>query len=327
MKTLISKWWVSAAVAVGLALSPATPWNGGSAEAQGAYPEKPIKVLVGFKPGGRTDTVARLMAKEINERNLLPQPLVVVNVPGAGSTIAGRQAIEAEPDGYTLIHWHHQMLIANAMGTFEFGPDDFTSIGFTGGGSPIWAVHADSPYMTWADLHAKLQAEPKGMVEVIGIGTIPHFVGALLAKEANFETRKLSASSGAERSKALLGKHADIALFSAAEYTKWKDGGMRALVFFGPNRVEKIKEVPTAKELGYNVVWANPNWWLAPKGTPQDRIDVLAKAFKAVMDDPKIQTWYVDRVLDPYWTDGPTARKESNALLTQLKAAAADIKK
>lgn len=325
MKKLVSTWCVSAAVAVGLALSPTSPWNSGTAEA--AYPEKPIKVIVGFKPGGRTDTVARLMAKEIKERNLLPQPLVVVNVPGAGSTIAGRQAIEAKADGYTLIHWHHQMLIANAMGTFEFGPDDFESIGFTGGGSPIWAVHEESPYQSWTDLHTKLKAEPKGLVEVIGIGTIPHFVGALLAKEAGFETRKLAASSGAERSKALLGKHADIALFSAAEYTKWKGGGMRALVFFGPNRVEKIKEVPTAKELGYNVTWANPNWWLAPKGTPQDRIDVLAKAFKAVMDDPKIQTWFVDRVLDPYWTDGPTARTESNQLLGQLQEAAKDIKK
>ena len=316
---------LSALVIAGFTLSPAVLGSSGAALA--AYPEKPIKVLVGFAPGGRTDTVARLMAKEIKERNLLPQPLVVVNVPGAGSTIAGRQAHDAEPDGYTLIHWHHQMLIANAMGTFEYGPDDFTSIGFTGGGSPIWAVHEDSPYKTWADLEAKLKAEPKGLVEVIGIGTIPHFVGALLADAAGFETRKLAASSGADRSKALLGKHADIALFAAAEYANWKDGGMRALVFFGPNRVEKIKEVPTAKELGYDVVWANPNWWLAPKGTPQDRVDVVAKALKAVMDDPKIQKWFVDRVLDPYWTDGESARQESNVLLGKLQKAAKDINK
>ncbi len=316
---------LSAAVAVGFAMSPSSPWKSGTADA--AYPEKPIKVIVGFKPGGRTDTVARLIAKEIKERNLLPQPLVIVNVPGAGSTIAGRQVVEAKADGYTLIHWHHQMLIATAMGTFEFGPDNFESIGFAGGGSPVWVVHEDSPYKTWADLHKQLQAKPKSLVEVIGIGSIPHFVGALLAKEANFETRKMAASSGAERSKALLGKHADISLFSAAEYVKWQGGGMRALVFFGPNRVEKIKTVPTARELGYNVAWANPNWWLAPKGTPQDRIDVLATAFKAVMDDPKIKTWFVDRVLDPYWTDGPTAMAESKKLLVDLKKAAKGIKK
>lgn len=315
----------SAFLAAALMLAPVS--FSGLAEAEAAYPEKPIRIIVGFKPGGRTDTVARLMAKEIKERNLLPQPLVVVNVPGAGSTIAGRQLQEAKPDGYTLIHWHHQMLIANAMGTFEFGPDDFESIGFTGGGSPVWVVHEESKYQTWADLETQLKAEPRGLVEVIGIGTIPHFVGALLANEAGFETRKVSASSGADRSKALLGRHADIALFSAAEYTKWRDGGMRALVFFGPNRVDKIKEVPTAKELGYNVTWANPNWWLAPKGTPQDRLDVLRTAFKAVMDDPKIQQWFSDRVLDPYWTDGPTALQESNALLTELQRAAKDIKK
>ncbi len=315
----------AALLLIGLAVSP--PSFDMSGEARAEYPEKPIKVIVGFKPGGRTDTVARLMAKEINERNLLPQPLVVVNVPGAGSTIAGRQAHDADPDGYTLIHWHHQMLIANAMGTFEYGPDDFESIGFTGGGSPIWAVQTESPYMTWADLEAKLKAEPKALVETIGIGTIPHFVGALLADAAGFETRKVAASSGADRSKALLGGHADIALFSAAEYIKWRDAGMRALIFFGPNRVEKIKEVPTARELGYDVTWANPNWWLAPKGTPQERIDIIAAAFQEVMADPEIQTWFSDRVLDPYWTDGPQATEESNALLVKLRAAAKNIKK
>ena len=325
MKTGLVLWGLSALSAAALTLAPGSPWQDGGAVA--AYPEKPIKVIVGFSPGGRTDTVARLMAKEIKERGLLPQPLVVVNVPGAGSTIAGRQAYEAEPDGYTLIHWHHQMLIANAMGTFEYGPTDFESVGFTGGGSPIWAVHEDSPYKTWADLEGKLKAEPKGLVEVIGIGTIPHFVGALLAKEVGFETRKVAASSGADRSKALLGKHADIALFSAAEYTKWKGGGMRALIFFGPNRVDKINEVPTAKELGYDVVWANPNWWLAPKGTPQDRIDVVANALKAVANSPEIEEWYKERVLDPYWTDGTQAEQESLELLEKLKEAAKDIKK
>ncbi|MGI9423522.1 MAG: tripartite tricarboxylate transporter substrate binding protein [Hyphomicrobiaceae bacterium] len=315
----------AAALIAGFAAAPQLLVVSGKAWAD--YPEKPIKVIVGFKPGGRTDTVARLMAKEINDRKLLPQPLVVVNVPGAGSTIAGRQAHDAKPDGYTLIHWHHQMLIAIAMGTFNYSPDDFESIGFTGGGSPIWAVQTSSPYKTWSDLEAKLKAKPKGLVETIGIGTIPHFVGALLADAAGFQTRKVAASSGADRSKALLGGHADIALFSAAEYIKWREAGMRALIFFGPNRVEKIKEVPTARELGYEVTWANPNWWLAPKGTPQDRIDVIANAFKKIMADPKIQTWFSDRVLDPYWTDGPQAKKESNALLVKLKAAAANIKK
>lgn len=325
MKNTLSTWCVSAALAFGLAFMPSSPWSGGTAQA--AYPEKPIKVIVGFKPGGRTDTVARLLAKEIQEKNLLPQPMVIVNVPGANSTIAGRQVAEAKPDGYTIIHWHHQMLIANAMGTFEYTPDDFASIGFTGGGSPIWAVRSDSPYKTWGDLLTKLKAEPDTLVEAIGIGSIPHFVGALLADAAGFKTRKLAANSGADRAKALLGGHADIALFAASEYIGWENRGMRALVYFGAKRNSKIKEVPTAKELGYNVVWANPNYWLAPKGTPQDRIDILAKALKTAMADPKIQKWFVEHVLDPYWTDGPTAQKESDELLVQLKKVAKDIKK
>ena len=107
----------------------------------------------------------------------------------------------------------------------------------------------------------------------------------------------------------------------------WRNDANIQLCSYSIAFFEKIKEVPTARELGYEVTWANPNWWLAPKGTPQDRLDVIANAFKTIMADPEIQTWFSDRVLDPYWTDGEQARAESNELLVKLKAAAANIKK
>ena len=171
-----------------------------------------------------------------------------------------------------------------------------------------------------------LQDNPRSMVEAVGIGSIPHFVGAMLAKQGGFETKYVTANSGADRLRLLLGGTADIALFAASEYIAQGEG-LKALVYFGPERLPNLPDVPTARELGYDVAWANPNWWLAPKGTPQDRLDVIANAFKTIMADPEIQTWFSDRVLDPYWTDGEQARAESNELLVKLKAAAANIKK
>ena len=73
------------------------------------------------------------------------------------------------------------------MEIIEAGPDDFTSIGFTGGGSPVWTVRADLGLETLDDVVQKLKAEPGSLVEVIGIGTIPHFVGALLARVISLE--------------------------------------------------------------------------------------------------------------------------------------------
>ncbi|MEO1102606.1 MAG: tripartite tricarboxylate transporter substrate binding protein, partial [Pseudomonadota bacterium] len=290
-------------------------------------PEKPIRVIVPFKPGGRTDTVARLIAKQIEEQGLLPHPLVIVNMPGGGGAIAGQAVIDAG-DGHTIAHWHHQMLIANAMDIIDFGPDNFRSVGFTGGGSPVWTVRNDSGLESLEDLVTKLKAEPESMIEVIGIGTIPHFVGALLAKEGGFETRKVQAGSGADRLKMIAGGNADISLFAASEYLNMKDvgDGLKALVFFGPNRIDNIADVPTAKELGYDVTWANPNWWLAPADMSDENVAKLAEALKTAMQAEEIQTYFKENALDHYWTDGDEAHKQSQDLLTSLQAVAEEIR-
>lgn len=317
---------VVTAIGAGLALGTMTALPG-SAGAQEAWPSKPIRVIVPFKPGGRTDTVARLIAKEIEEEGLLPQPLVVVNMPGGGGAVGGQAVLDSD-DGHTVAHWHHQMLIASAMDIVNFGPDDFRSIGFTGGGSPVWSVRNDSGIETLSDLVDTLQAEPESLVEVIGIGSIPHFVGELLAKEAGFKTRKVQAGSGADRLKMIAGGNADISLFAASEYLNMKDvgDGLRAVVFFGPNRIDNIADVPTAKELGYDVTWANPNWWIAPADMPAENAAILAAALEKAMEDEAIQAYFKENALDAYWTDGETAHAESNALLSDLQDVAAEIK-
>lgn len=327
---MLSRRFVAAALCAALALplvvagSLALP---GAAQAQESWPQKPIRVIVPFKPGGRTDTVARLIAKEIEEEDLLAQPLVVVNMPGGGGAIAGQAVLDAD-DGHTIAHWHHQMLIASAMGIIEFGPDAFRSIGFTGGGSPVWSVRNDSGIENLAELVETLKAEPEGMVEAIGIGSIPHFVGALLAKEAGFETRKVQAGSGADRLKMIAGGNADIALFAASEYLNMKDvgSGLRAVVFFGPNRIDHIADVPTATELGYDVTWANPNWWLAPANMPDAHAHVLAQALQTAMQDEEIQRYFKENALDHYWTGGEEAHQQSMALLEELQAVAEEIR-
>ncbi len=313
-----------AGLALALGAAAAVPQPAG---AQEAWPTKPIRVIVPFKPGGRTDVVARMIAKEIEEEGLLPQPLVIVNMDGGGGAVGG-QAVLSSDDGHTIAHWHHQMLIANAMGLIDFGPDDFRSIGFTGGGSPIWSVRNDSGIETLGDLVDKLQAEPESMVEAIGIGSIPHFVGELLAKEAGFKTRKVQAGSGADRLKMIAGGNADIALFAASEYLSMKDvgSGLRAVVFFGPNRIDNIPDVPTAKELGYDVTWANPNWWIAPADMPEEHAAILAEALEKAMQDEAIKTYFKESALDHYWTDGEAAQAESQALLAELQDIAAEIK-
>ncbi|MAQ85461.1 MAG: hypothetical protein CMH12_19735 [Maritimibacter sp.] len=288
------------------------------------FPAEPIEIIVPFKPGGRTDAVARLLAEKIQENGWLSQPMAIVNADGGAGANAVNRMRRAETDGHTIVHWHHQSLIAMAMDLGDFGLDDFKSIGFTGGGSPLWAVRADSEFQTFEDLVTYLKDNPRGLVEAVGIGSIPHFVGAMLAKEAGFETRYVTANSGADRLRMLLGGTADIALFAASEYTAQGEG-LRALVYFGPERLPSLPDVPTARELGYDVAWANPNWWLAPADTPDAAVAELASALEKAIADPEIQTWFAENTLQPYWTPGDAAMAESEKLLEQLEAVAATI--
>ena len=158
-----------------------------------------------FKPGGRTDTVARLMGEKIQADGLLSQPMVVVNADGGAGANAVNRMRRGDADGHTIVHWHHQALIAMAMELGDFSLDDFKAIGYTGGGSPVWVVKSDSEFQTLEDVIAHLKENPRGLVEAVGIGTIPHFVGAMLAKEAGFETRYVTANSGADRLRLILG--------------------------------------------------------------------------------------------------------------------------
>ncbi len=288
------------------------------------FPSKPIEVVVPFKPGGRTDTVARLIGEKIQADGLLSQPMVVVNADGGAGANAVNRMRRGDADGHTIVHWHHQALIAMAMKLGDFSLDDFKAIGYTGGGSPVWVVKSDSEFQTLEDVVAHLKENPRGLVEAVGIGTIPHFVGAMLAKEAGFETRYVTANSGADRLRLILGGNADIALFAASEYLAQGEG-LRPLVYFGKERLPALPDVPTAMELGYDVAWANPNWWLAPASTPDAHVAVLAEALEAAINDPEIIDYFNNNTLQPYWTPGSDALSDAQKQLDALSAVAATI--
>lgn len=311
-----------AVVAMG-ALILVGPISSSAASAQ-EFPSKPVKVVVPFKPGGRTDVIARLVSEKIQEQGWLDEPMAVVNVDGGAGANAVNQMRREEADGHTIVHWHHQLLIAATMDLGNFGLGDFKSIGYTGGGSPVWVVREDAPFDTLDELIAHLKEEPRSLVEAVGIGTIPHFVGAMLAKEAGFETRYVTANSGADRLRLLLGGNADIALFAASEFLAQGEG-LKALVYFGRERLPDLPDVPTATELGYDVTWANPNWWLAPAGTPGATVEVLAGALEKAIADPEIVEYFRNNTLEPYWMGGEEAMEDARKTLDQLEDVAATI--
>ena len=98
----------------------------------GSYPQKPIRIIVPFGAGGGSDTFTRILQKAISENELVEQPLVVINMPGAGGSIGSRKVKNARPDGYTVLQIHEGMLTNKHSGNANFGPESFEPIAGTG---------------------------------------------------------------------------------------------------------------------------------------------------------------------------------------------------
>ena len=258
-----------------------------SAQAQ-AFPSKPITLVVPWPAGGSTDRHLRGLA-EIASRHL-GQTIVVENKPGGGGTLGpGTMALNARPDGYTIAQYPLGMLRIPHMQKTAWHPlNDFSFIigvtGYTFG----FVVKADSPYKSFNDYIAAARQQP-GKINYgsTGQGTSPHLLMEELADAAKVELNHVPYKGNADLMQAVLGGHV-MAGSDATGWDKLVDAGqMRLLLTFGEQRTQRWPNVPTAKDLGYNVVSTSPYGLVGPKGMDPAVVRSLHDAFKKAMDDPK----------------------------------------
>ena len=264
------------------------------------YPRRPIKVIVPFGAGGGSDTFGRIIQNAIESHELLPQPFVIINVPGAGGTIGSRRVKHARPDGYTLLLLHEGILTAKHSGQAAYGPEAFEPIIGTGNATQVIAVAADSPH---ADLRSLVQAatsKPDTIVFAANIGAPSYFAGLMLEDESDgAKFRYTQSGGGAKRFAAIQGGHVDVSAFSIAEYVQFKSSGMRALAILAAERNSDLPELATALEQGYDVLSQNMQFWWAPAGTPQERTDVIANAIERAMVLPEVQQRFAQMRMEP----------------------------
>ncbi|MCK6427033.1 MAG: tripartite tricarboxylate transporter substrate binding protein [Burkholderiaceae bacterium] len=258
-----------------------------SAQAQ-AFPSKPVTLIVPWPAGGSTDRHLRGLA-EIASRHL-GQPIVIENKPGGGGTLGpGSMALNARPDGYTIAQYPLGMLRIPHMQKTAWHPlNDFSFIigvtGYTFG----FVVKADSPYKTFNDYIAAARQQP-GKINYgsTGQGTSPHLLMEELADAAKVELNHVPYKGNADLMQAVLGGH----VMAGSDATGWdkmvEAGQMRLLLTFGEQRTQRWPNVPTAKDLGYNVVSTSPYGLVGPKGMDPAVVRSLHDAFKKAMEDPK----------------------------------------
>jgi tripartite-type tricarboxylate transporter receptor subunit TctC len=259
-----------------------------------AFPSRPIRLLVGFAPGGATDGAARAVAPRMSE--LLGQQVVIENRGGAGGNIATEAAVRAAPDGYTILLGTIGPLIVNPVmdRNLPFDPlRDLVPISTLVEAYGVLVVPTSRPWRTAGELVAEARRRP-GQLNwgYSGVGTSGHLSGLLLDRVAQIETQGVSYRGGAPLITDLLAGRLDYAFSTAPTALPSVEAGrLRALAVPTPRRVRALPKVPTIAETGvpgYEVF--SSYGLLAPRGTPPAVIARLNAAVRGALDTPEVVT-------------------------------------
>ncbi|HMR32893.1 MAG TPA: tripartite tricarboxylate transporter substrate binding protein [Geminicoccaceae bacterium] len=279
-----------------------------SADAGAAWPEKPIRIVIPFAPGGTSDQIARIFQKSIEENNLSSQPLTIVNI-GGHYSVGARQAKDAPADGYNFLVLHVALMGGEGSGAVDFGYRDFDAVATTSEFCLTPAVMESSPIKTTGELVNGAKANPDSIVFGVNIGAINHMAALMLQETTpGARFRFVQVGGGAENFKQLAGGHTQAGVFSGAEYMSFKDSGVRALGWSGGERHPKLPDLPTLKEQGFDVQFCVANWWFAPKGTPQEAIDGMAAMLQKAMETPYVRQELDNRLFDAVFLQGDAMR-------------------
>jgi len=251
------------------------------------YPTKSITLIIQYPPGGSTDLTARALANAA--KKYLGQPIVCENKSGGGGTVGPSLVRTKSPDGYTLGIITSSPIMAFHMGKLDFHPvNELTHIMRWGNYLFGIVVRADSPWKTMAELIQYAKQNPKKLTYGSpGVGTPPHLAMEELSMAAGMQLTHMPYKGIAENNAALLGGHIDVVSDSSGWAPLVDAGKFRLLAIYSEQRCQRYPQVPTIKEVGYDVVARSHLGLIGPKGIPQPIVTKIHDAFKKSMDDPE----------------------------------------
>jgi tripartite-type tricarboxylate transporter receptor subunit TctC len=267
-----------------------------------AYPSKPIRIVVGFTPGGGVDINARLLAPKLAED--FGQQVIVENRPGAGTNIANEFVARAAPDGYTLLI--NTAAVAINMSLYKkVGYDalrDFAPLSLFSMSPNILVVHASVPVKNVKELIALAKARPGELnFSSAGAGTTQHLAGELFNLRAGTKMVHVPYRGSAPSLTALISGEVDLTYANIPAISAHvKAGRLRPLANLGPKRSDQLPAVPTMREAGIKgvevVVWYG---LLAPAATPRDIVAKLADAIARAARSPDTRQRLLDLGAEP----------------------------
>jgi len=303
------------AVAAGLLAAPLT------AAAQNGYPSRPIRWIVPFPPGGAMDNIARTLGETMGQ--MLGQPVVIENRPGAGGNIGATAVARAKPDGYTI------MIVANGMAVnpalypdMAYDPvKDFAPISLLAVVPNVLVANPQRiPAKTVAEVIALAKANPgKYTFASAGVGTSIHLAGELFVKMANVQMLHVPYKGSGPAIADLLGGQVDYMFDSVTSAKPHIEAGkLTAIAVTTKKRSAALPNLPTVAEAGLPGYELTP-WFaaFAPAGTPQAVIDKLNQAMRQALQAPKVQATLASIGAEPI---GGSPAELRDYLASEIKA-------
>ncbi len=253
-----------------------------------SYPEKPIEFVVAFSAGGGTDVGARILTKIAAK--YIPQPLSVLNKPGAGGEIGFTELAKAKPDGYRIgfINQPSTILLPLSRKTGYQG-NDFKYIINVALDPGVLAVRSESPIQTIDEFLAAAKAKPGELtIANAGVGSDAHISIVDLQNQANIQVSPIPFKGSAGARTAAMGGHVDAVVMKVGESKTYVNSGqIRVLAVMADERAKDFPNVPTFKEKGIDLQMASCRAVAGPKDLPDEIVTYLHDKLKQTMEDPE----------------------------------------
>lgn len=269
--------------------SPSEPASepSGNGESAGAldYPTKPVEVIVAYAAGGGTDVGARLLLSEAEK--LLGQPMVVLNIEGAGGEIGFTELAKADPDGYTIGFINLPTFVSLPMDRdTQYSVEDVRPIVNHVFDPGVLVVRSDSPWETFEEFIDYAMENPGAIaISNNGAGASNHIGAAHLEFEAGIEVIHAPFDGTTNMLAALRGGHVEATVAKISEVADLVNGGeLRLLASYTEQRLVDFPEVPTLGEFGYEILFGSARALVAPAGVSDDIIDFLVEIFREAIE-------------------------------------------
>ncbi|MGL4985883.1 MAG: tripartite tricarboxylate transporter substrate binding protein [Treponemataceae bacterium] len=255
----------------------------GCSTKEDVFPSKDITLIVPFAAGGGTDSIARILAKSMEEP--LGKNIIIENRTGGSGAVGMTTGAKAKNNGYTITMVTRELVTLPLLDLASIDYKDFDTLALINIDPTVLLVHNDSPYTSFQDFVLAAQQNPN---EIAFASTAkPNFYLGALEQSVGIKLKQIPFNGAGEAIPAVLGRHAEATLVGPGEALSQVEGGtLRALAILHDTRIDSYPNTPTLRELGYDATTGTWRGLSLPRDTPEDIKNILAEAVEKAVVDP-----------------------------------------